>query len=137
MNGGKFHFLDEFLGEYIISGDNISMNSHKCRKNYGKLLHDHVYLIQRFEPNKDKLWNQIRFRLSVLDFKREIKIGNFGLGIKMLSGAFVSSPIGGGKYFLSWTKRKFQSFNTNFSDFESFLVANDQRSVNSTNLDEL
>jgi hypothetical protein len=57
--GGRFNFISEPLGEYVIENDNISGNVEKLESNVKTLLYDHVYFLQNFQEDKDRLWRHI------------------------------------------------------------------------------
>ena len=82
----EFRFIKSFLGDYIIEEDNISLDSKKNRKNLLAMLKKHVYELQSFEKNKDKLWEYISIRIVI----KEI-IENFNN--QMYSNAFIKMTI--------------------------------------------
>lgn len=67
--GYRFRFISIPLGEYFIDGDNISAEPVRNRNNLGVLLHDHVFLIQSFDANRDRLWHRVSLRLKIYDIK--------------------------------------------------------------------
>lgn len=91
--GARFTFISKPLGEYIIENDNISLATGKARYNEQGLLKDHVYLIQQFEPDKDKLWRQIRLRLDIEVGRELLGQGSIVSGLRMLSEAFITQPL--------------------------------------------
>jgi glycosyltransferase involved in cell wall biosynthesis len=103
---GHFHFINLPLGEYVIENDNLTANSTRHRHNLRVLLHDHVYHIQSFEPEKNKLWRQIRVRLSAQEAKEQISQGRFGTAACILANAWATSPRGGVRYVSSWIRRQ-------------------------------
>ena len=91
--GARFTFISEPLGEYIIENDNISLALEKTRHNEQNLLRDHVYLIQKFEPDKDKLWRQISLRLDIEEGNKLLQQGSFVSGLRMLLIAVITQPL--------------------------------------------
>lgn len=91
--GARFTFISEPLGEYIIENDNISLALEKTRHNEQNLLRDHVYLIQKFEPDKDKLWRQISLRLDIEEGNKLLQQGSFVSGLRMLLIAVIKQPL--------------------------------------------
>ena len=73
--GAHFSFISKPLGEYVIEDDNISHAVKKARYNERILLKDHIYKIQQFEPDRDKLWKQVRFRFE-FDKSRELMVNS-------------------------------------------------------------
>jgi glycosyltransferase involved in cell wall biosynthesis len=61
----KFKFIRNILGEYTIHGDNSVANLNLHLLNCKNLLHEHVYTMQNFAKEKDRLWKYIEVRLSL------------------------------------------------------------------------
>ena len=76
----SFYFIDNYLGEYIIEKDNISLLTSRNRNNLMTLLKNHVYEIQTFKPNKDKLWNEVNLNITISDVFDQVKTGYFLMG---------------------------------------------------------
>jgi hypothetical protein len=74
-SGAAFFFLNKILGKYIVRDDNISNATQKMRKNLKVLLKDHVFKIQQFEPDKNKLWNKICLHFELLEALDSLKQG--------------------------------------------------------------
>ena len=91
--GARFTFISKALGEYIIENDNISLATGKARYNEQSLLKDHVYLIQQFETDKDKLWRQIRLRLDIEAGRELLGQGSIVSGLCILLGALITKPL--------------------------------------------
>lgn len=98
--GGFFHFMAETLGEYIIEDDNISSNLTRIRHNYLVVLRDHVFNIQRFEPNKDQLWREINAGILISYAKIEFVRKNYVAAIKSITTALKTSFFGSVRYFI-------------------------------------
>lgn len=90
--GAEFFFLSKALGEYIIETDNISHAAGRARHNHQVLLKDHVYKIQRFETNRDKLWREIRSRLEFEEAREVLGQGKAFKGFCMLVGCALMNP---------------------------------------------
>ena len=67
------------------------MSKHKI--NLVNLLKDHVFNIQEFEENKEKLWSFINTRLLISEVKNELINKNYIISVKYLISSFFSSPI--------------------------------------------
>ncbi|WP_227368687.1 glycosyltransferase family 2 protein [Halomonas sp. M20] len=94
--GARFVRIDQVLGEYVVGFENISGDVKKHRKNLLHILHYHVFEVQRFEPDKKKLWREIKAKnhaqFAVLDMKNK----HYAFAIKNSSIAAFCSP----KYFM-------------------------------------
>lgn len=62
IHGARFRFLDVVLGEYVRSEGGISANEDRLRRNWLRLLEHHAFHVQQFEPDRKKLWRQLRAR---------------------------------------------------------------------------
>jgi glycosyltransferase involved in cell wall biosynthesis len=94
LHGGVFHFMAEPLGEYIIEGDNISSNLGQMQHNQQVVLRDHVYHLQTFQPDKDKLWHYINAGLMIFSAKNMLANRHYVSGVKCVISAFRSSLTG-------------------------------------------
>jgi glycosyltransferase involved in cell wall biosynthesis len=106
LHGGVFHFSPEFLGEYVIADSNISSNLAKTQHNLGVLLRDHVYRVQTFEPDKDRLWREINAGLLITQSKTQLAQREFLGGLSSLRSALGNSVLGSLKYILMTARQK-------------------------------
>ena len=105
--GGVFKFIAEYLGEYLIENDNISSNLQRIKHNQFVLLHDHVYNMQLFQPDKDRLWRDINAGLLIAESKTQIVRGHYIDGANSLMLALGSSFMWSLKYiFVKTFKEK-------------------------------
>ncbi len=88
-----FLFISKPLGEYIIGNDNITLATARARHNQLVVLKDHVYNIQQFEPDKDKLWCQIHLRLDLEEARELIQQGKIANGLRLLASKAASQPV--------------------------------------------
>ena len=106
--GATFYFIQDVLGEYIIANDNISQAVEKSRRNLNVLLKKHIYHIQQFEDNKDKLMHQIsaqrEFSYALDDLLRTHRFS----GVIGLIGSMILSPGAVLKYISSKLSLKFR-----------------------------
>lgn len=110
LHDGAFYFISEYLGEYVIADDNLSSNSERIQRNHLVLLHDHVYKVQSFQPDKDRLWREIRAGLLITKSKHLLAKKQFVAGGRSLALAFCSSFIGSIRYiWLQSSKKRFAS----------------------------
>lgn len=91
LKNGSFGFCKEFLGEFRIHGKNNSNNFKLHSNNLIKLLKNHVYKIQDFSE-KDKLWDKIKPRLTLMFIKNHFEI-NFINGFKHLVYKLMNSKL--------------------------------------------
>ena len=70
--GARFKFFDKVLGEYLVHESNSSGKLSRHLQNCERLLHDHVYNIQEFNPSPDDLWAKIETRLSMSKLKQAL-----------------------------------------------------------------
>lgn len=95
FHGGEFCFIDEVLGDYVIEKEgNISSNTKKLRENSENLLRDHVYKVQQFESNKDKLWRQVSVKLEMQSVKDMLAARNYTSALIRIVQLFFISPLG-------------------------------------------
>lgn len=94
LNGGKFYFIDDPLGEYIIEDDNISSNAKRLKKNSWTLIKDHVYFVQNFEADKDMLFRYIKAMHLIAEAKTMLLEGDCLSSIRLVFDAFKNSPAG-------------------------------------------
>ena len=90
--GATFKFIASVQGEAMVHQNNASGQMSKHKENLVNVLNDHVFNIQEFEKNKDKLWSCINARLLISDFKAELINKNYIISLKYLKSAFFSSP---------------------------------------------
>jgi glycosyltransferase involved in cell wall biosynthesis len=110
LHDGAFYFISEYLGEYVIADDNLSSNSERIQRNHLVLLHDHVYKVQSFQPDKDRLWREIKAGLLITKSKQLFAKKQFVVGAKSLVLAFCGSFVGSIRYIcLQTSKKRFAS----------------------------
>jgi len=95
----QFVFINKPLGEYIVENDNISLLTKKLRHNEKVILKNHVYNVQQFEIDKDKLWSQICLRLDIKEGRELFGKGEIIKGLSILLRAMFTKPIQLYKYF--------------------------------------
>lgn len=94
FHGGRFFFLEDHLGEYIIEDDNISSNFTKMQNNLTTMLRDHVFNLQTFQSDKDQLWNEIRSGLLLTQAKAALAAKAYIESVKFVIASIKSSPKG-------------------------------------------
>ena len=101
FEGAHFYFSNSCLGEYIIENDNISSNLPLLQRNLSVLLRDHVYSIQKFELDKDKLWREINAGLLISATISYLKLKKFRLACTHLLAANTYSCLGSLRYLIA------------------------------------
>lgn len=89
--GAKFKCIRSVQGEYRIHASNSSGQIAKHSQNAGNVIRDHVYRLQTFEADKDRLWRSINARLLVTRSKNLILQKQFIAGCGALASACRSS----------------------------------------------
>lgn len=93
QSGAKFYFSIKVLGEYIVENDNISNSTQKLKQNLKVLLEDHVFNIQKFETDRNRLWKKVCFRLELQEGIDLLKEEDFFKGIYIISTKLLMHPI--------------------------------------------
>lgn len=89
--GAKFKCIRSVQGEYRIHANNSSGQIEKHSQNTGNVIRDHVYRLQTFEADKDRLWRSINARLLVTRSKNLIMQKQVMAGMGALGAACRSS----------------------------------------------
>lgn len=106
LSGGRYHFIDEPLGEYVIEGDNLTSNFERFHRNRTRLLYDHVFAVQSFEPNRQKLWRTMEVRLAIQSSRELLRKRGFLSAASELITALLKSPRSLAQYFIWWRRRR-------------------------------
>lgn len=91
--GAHFSFVTKVLGEYIIENDNISHATSIACHNHEILLKEHIYKIQQFDADKDKLWKKICLRLEFDKARELIAQGEKFDAVRMLMHSAIINPV--------------------------------------------
>ena len=90
-HNARFKFIKKIEGEYLIHGANISQNRDLHMSNLKSLLYNHVYNIQNFTKDKDKLWKKINSRLLLSHAIFSLKSNKIHLSLILLLKSFFTS----------------------------------------------
>jgi glycosyltransferase involved in cell wall biosynthesis len=101
--GAKFKFLRDVLGEYIVHGTNNSASFDRHWSNCEKLLRTHIFEIQKFEKNPQRLWRHVAFRLDLVKAWHLYRTGHRSAAASAALKATFSSPEG-------WIKQAYFRF---------------------------
>jgi GT2 family glycosyltransferase len=99
--GAKFHFIHSVQGEYLVHAANSSGQVVRHQQNIVNVIKDHVYNLQSFQADKDRLWRRINSRLLFASALGLIAGRRFVPGIRELILAFRSSTAGALGFILS------------------------------------
>lgn len=99
--GAKFKCIRSVQGEYRIHANNSSGQITKHSQNAGNVIRDHVYVLQTFEADKDRLWRRINAHLLATRSKNLILEKQFMAGFGALASACRSSVVSTLHYFFS------------------------------------
>jgi glycosyltransferase involved in cell wall biosynthesis len=93
-HGASFVFLKSVEGEYTIHSGNTSNQIDKHISAIKCVLKKHVFELQTFQPNKARLWRQVRSRIYFSNSLK--KFSNFQIlsAISFLFMSVLSSPFG-------------------------------------------
>ena len=94
LNDGKFKFLHRVLGEHLFHEKSQSSNYIKNKKAIISVVRYHIFEVQNFSKQKDKLWNSIKINFLYMDLIHFIKYKKnyFGI-IFIILKMFFLSPI--------------------------------------------
>ncbi len=104
--GARFHFLDRCLGEYTIEDDNISGETATYCAHREVLLRDHVYRVQQFESDKEKLWREVAQRLALEEVGALLTGGSVLDGCRQFVRVMSTAPLVTLKHGLTRLGRK-------------------------------
>lgn len=107
-SGARFKFIHQVQGEYVIHGTNSSAQFSRHWKNGAALLHDHVFNIQQFDPDPDRLWKRVSPRLHLMQVRQFVLNGQLWIALKLALKTFINSPNGTVMYLFSKLKRHFR-----------------------------
>jgi len=99
--GAKVKFLHSVQGQFLVHKTNNSGDIENHTKSIMNVIRDHVYVLQDFEPKKDKLWKNINSRLLMANSKDLIMEKKFVEGVRSILNAFRNSLSGSLGYVFS------------------------------------
>jgi glycosyltransferase involved in cell wall biosynthesis len=90
----SFLFLRSVEGEYTIHGANVSRKTEAHLSAIKCVLKKHVYELQEFQSDKDKLWEKVKCRFNLMIAMRKLKTFDFLEGFRLVFMSMISSPLG-------------------------------------------
>jgi glycosyltransferase involved in cell wall biosynthesis len=106
LHGGAFHFIEDYYTEWVVADTNISSNSEKLEHNLSVLLHDHVFLVQQFQQNRERLWREISAGVLISKSMTQIRQKRYFDSARFLALALRSSFVGSLRYMVSKTRER-------------------------------
>lgn len=88
----RFKFVRSFEGVYLVHGANNSGYLKLHKRNKLNLLKHHVFSVQEFVADKDKLWKDMQAVVSFREALQQLKSGSIGLLFKVSFMSLRSSP---------------------------------------------
>ena len=90
-------FFSEILGDHSFYAGSQSSNYDLHKNSVLNVVKHHVFNIQNFNQDKNKLWEKLQWRFSMMDFIKEFKEKNYFKGFKSLVDSFFNHLL---KYLL-------------------------------------
>ena len=94
IKNAKFYFIDNIQGEFLIHESNNSGQLLRYRKNLEHLLRKHVFKVQKFNAEPEKLWKQLVPRLHVEKVRQLYNEGKILDVMKTIFRLIFFNPIG-------------------------------------------
>ena len=104
--GAKVKFFNEVLGTHYKYEGSQSSNYEVHKNSIKNVVKHHVYNIQKFSHNKDKLWAGLQWRFELLDFLNNLKKKKYVLSSFTLLKIILKSPLKLTDFFLFKLKKK-------------------------------
>jgi glycosyltransferase involved in cell wall biosynthesis len=106
LHGGVFHFIKDIYGEWIVADTNISSNLPKMEHNLSVLIRDHVFGVQQFQQNRDRLWHEIGAGMLVSKSMTQIRQKQYFDGARFFALALRRSFVGSLRYIISKSRQR-------------------------------
>ncbi|MGK5094971.1 glycosyltransferase family A protein [Deltaproteobacteria bacterium TL4] len=90
--------VDEVLGKYIVNGGNLISNGNLYFASLKNLYEHHVFHVQSFEKNKQKLFKQLLSKAKRIQGIQNLKDKNFAAGVQHLIQSLFLDPVEALKY---------------------------------------
>lgn len=105
--GARFKFIHSVQGEYLIHATNNSGQAERHSQAVINVIKDHVYRLQTFQSDKERLWREVHARLLLESVKKLIVNRQFVPGIHEFIHAFRSSFSGSLGYIFSKVNKRY------------------------------
>ena len=91
-NGAVITFIDKTLGDYVVDGGNMIGDWQRYITNLEKLYEHHAFVVQDFESEKDKIYNQLIAKIHFQRLKKALNEKKYSKMIYELSQSLYKSP---------------------------------------------
>ena len=108
--GAKVKFFNQILGEHTFYSGSQSSNYDVHKKSVINVVKHHVFNIQNFSSEKYKLWKNLQWRFSMMDFIKQFKDKNYYISLKFLINSFNKSPLKVSFFLFKIFKKKMLQF---------------------------
>lgn len=98
----KFFMLKEVLGVYVVNENNLIANWDLYLSNLSNLYRKHVYEVQTFKKNKDKLWKDKSIQIELLRMGYLLRSNQFRLLLICIVKNLFNTPF----YFFAVLSKK-------------------------------
>lgn len=105
--GAKIKFFDNVLGAHYKYKGSQSSNYQLHKKSIENVIKHHVFNIQKFSSDKQKLWHGLKWRFILMDLLNNIKEKKYILSVIVLFRLIVKSPLKLVKFFFLKFKKNF------------------------------
>lgn len=92
-NKAKFSFVNQILGVYTIHDTNNSAQIDRHLNNTEALLKNHIFNIQKFELNSNKLWQRIFTSIQLMYIRRYLVQKEYKIAFKLFIKSTASHPL--------------------------------------------
>ena len=99
--GAKVKFYEEILGDHYVYKGSLSSNYQLHKNSVKEVLKHHIYNIQNFENDKNKLWGKVNWRLHLMDLREEIKQKRYIKSLSIFLKIYCVAPIRFTKFIFS------------------------------------
>ena len=106
LSNATFKFVRSFEGEYLVHGTNSSSYAEIHKRNGLYLLKHHVFNVQEFATDKDKLWIDIQAVASFREAFQRLESDGFPAFLRTSCLSLLSSP----SFLSKWILFKFKFY---------------------------
>jgi glycosyltransferase involved in cell wall biosynthesis len=102
----EFFMLKEVLGVYVVNGENLISDWGLYIANLKNLYHTHIYEIQNYDKNTDKLWRNKLIEIELLKIGHLFRSNQYKLFCIYLFKNLIKNP----SYIFQFLNKKFNSY---------------------------
>lgn len=101
LAGARVRFIPTPLSDYLLQEDSISQDVDRYLKNLEVVLRDHVFNVQRFDADAQRLWKRVSLRLEIARARAKARNGQLVDAAARLIAIVASTPVGSVHYALA------------------------------------